>query len=186
MHCYQYARVVLCRIDFRSARMLSYVFRKLLGKELCSVFPLPAAGRSRYMQVPFQLHLPPIQLGTQPLSYAPFTLEDIPENLRSKLPSSGRPMPMNQFLTAAFLEWKRRSQFAADEDWIFASPYKFGRDRYLMRMSGMSFNARRRPLSLRASELTPFATATGLGWMRSVLRFRCSRSSCDMPTFAQQ
>ena len=55
------------------------------GKALLFSVPVTHVGRSWYMQVPFQLHLPPIQHGTQPLNYAPFTLEDIPESLRSKL-----------------------------------------------------------------------------------------------------
>ena len=56
------------------------------GKELLFSVPVTHVGRSWYMQVPFRFHLPPIKHGTQPLSYAQFTLEDIPENQRSKLP----------------------------------------------------------------------------------------------------
>ena len=55
------------------------------GKRLLFSVPATHVGLSWYMQVPFRFHLPPIKHGTQPLSYAQFTLEDIPENLRSKL-----------------------------------------------------------------------------------------------------
>jgi hypothetical protein len=55
------------------------------GKGLLFSVPVTHVGRSWYMQVPFRFHLPPIKHGTQPLSYAQFTLEDIPENMRSKL-----------------------------------------------------------------------------------------------------
>ena len=55
------------------------------GKEFRFSVPVSHVGRSWYLQVPFRFHLPPIKHGTQPLSYAQFTLEDIPENLRSKL-----------------------------------------------------------------------------------------------------
>jgi hypothetical protein len=55
------------------------------GKALLFSVPVTHVGRSWYMRVPFQFHLAPIQRGTQPVGYAPFTLEDIPENLRSKL-----------------------------------------------------------------------------------------------------
>jgi hypothetical protein len=55
------------------------------GKGRLFSVPVTHVGRSWYMQVPFRFHLPPIKHGTQPLSYAQFTLEDIPENLRSKL-----------------------------------------------------------------------------------------------------
>lgn len=40
---------------------------------------------------------------------------------------SGRPMPVDEFLTAALLDWRKQSQFASDQDWIFASPYRIGR-----------------------------------------------------------
>jgi hypothetical protein len=55
------------------------------GKALLFSVPITHVGRSWYMQIPFRLHLPPIKHGTQPLSYAQFALEDIPENLRGKL-----------------------------------------------------------------------------------------------------
>lgn len=55
------------------------------GTGLLFSVPVTHVGRSWYMRVPFRFHLPPIKLGTQPLSYAQFSLEDIPENLRSKL-----------------------------------------------------------------------------------------------------
>jgi hypothetical protein len=55
------------------------------GKGLRFSVPVTHVGRSWYMQVPFKFHLPPIKHGTQPLGYAQFTLEDIPESLRSKL-----------------------------------------------------------------------------------------------------
>jgi hypothetical protein len=58
------------------------------GKGLLFSVPVTHVGRSWYVQVPFRFHLPPIKQGTQPLSYAQFTLEDIPENLRSKLRKS--------------------------------------------------------------------------------------------------
>lgn len=40
---------------------------------------------------------------------------------------SDRPMPVDQFLMAALLQWKKQSQFSDGEDWIFASPYRLGR-----------------------------------------------------------
>jgi hypothetical protein len=55
------------------------------GKGFLFSVPVTHVGRRWYLQVPFRFHLPPINHGTQPLSYAQFTLEDIPENLRSKL-----------------------------------------------------------------------------------------------------
>ena len=55
------------------------------GKGFLFSVPVTHVGRSWYLEVPFRFHLPPIENGTQPLSYAQFTLEDIPENLRSKL-----------------------------------------------------------------------------------------------------
>ena len=55
------------------------------GKGFRFSVPATHVGRSWYLQVPFRFHLPPITHGTQPLSYAQFTLEDIPENQRSKL-----------------------------------------------------------------------------------------------------
>lgn len=55
------------------------------GKGMLFSVPVTHVGRSWYFQVPFRFHLPPIKHGAQPLSYAQFTLEDIPENLRSKL-----------------------------------------------------------------------------------------------------
>jgi hypothetical protein len=55
------------------------------GKGLLFSVPVTHVRRSWYMRVPFQFHLAPIQRGTQPVGYVPFTLEDIPENLRSKL-----------------------------------------------------------------------------------------------------
>jgi len=55
------------------------------GKGFLFSVPATHVGRSWYLQVPFRFHLPPIKHGTQPLSYAQFTLEDVPENLRSKL-----------------------------------------------------------------------------------------------------
>jgi len=41
---------------------------------------------------------------------------------------SGRPMPVDQFLLAALLEWKQTSQFSGVDDWIFASPFRIGRN----------------------------------------------------------
>ena len=71
---------------------MGYTTGDIVGRELIQsgkgfLFSVPVnhVGRSWYLQVPFRFHLPPIKLGTQPLSYAKFTLEDIPENLRSKL-----------------------------------------------------------------------------------------------------
>jgi len=55
------------------------------GKALLFSVPVTHVGRSWYMRVPFEFLLAPILRGTQPVGYAPFTLEDIPENLRSKL-----------------------------------------------------------------------------------------------------
>src|SRR5215469_3619293 len=51
------------------------------GKEFLFSVPVTHVVRSWYLQVPFRFHLPPIKNG----SYAQFTLEDIPENRRSKL-----------------------------------------------------------------------------------------------------
>ena len=55
------------------------------GKAFSFSVPVTHVGRSWYLQVPFRFHLPPIKKGIQPLSYAQFTLDNIPENLRSKL-----------------------------------------------------------------------------------------------------
>jgi len=71
---------------------MGYTIGDIIGTELIQsgkgfLFSVPVThvARSWYLQVPFLFHLPPIKHGTQPLSYAQFTLEDIPENLRSKL-----------------------------------------------------------------------------------------------------
>jgi len=55
------------------------------GKSLLFSVPVTHVSRSWYMRVPFRLHLPPIKHGIQPLSYAEFTLEDLPENLLRKV-----------------------------------------------------------------------------------------------------
>jgi len=55
------------------------------GKSFSFSVPVTHVGRSWYMQVPFQFHLSPIKHGSQPVSYAQFALEDVPEHLRSKL-----------------------------------------------------------------------------------------------------
>jgi len=44
-----------------------------------------------------------------------------------KTENSRRPMPLDQELLTVLLEWKRKSQFTEDNDWIFASPWELGR-----------------------------------------------------------
>jgi hypothetical protein len=73
-------------------RPMGYVFGHIVsaeliqsGKGLLFSVPVTHVAKSWYLRVPFRFHLPPIKDGTQPLSYASFTLEDIPENQRSRL-----------------------------------------------------------------------------------------------------
>lgn len=46
-------------------------------------------------------------------------------NLKTR--ASGEPIPIPEALTAAFQEWREKTPYPADEDWVFASPATSGR-----------------------------------------------------------
>ena len=61
------------------------------GKGQLFSVPVTHVGRSWYMQVPFRFHLPPIKHGTQPLSYAQFTLKIFPNTCAANCGSESLP-----------------------------------------------------------------------------------------------
>jgi hypothetical protein len=54
------------------------------GKSLVFSVPANHVSHSWYMQVPFEFSLPPVKEGIQPICYAEFTWEDLPETYRSE------------------------------------------------------------------------------------------------------
>jgi hypothetical protein len=53
------------------------------GKDLIFSVPRNHVSPSWYMQVPFKFSLPPVKEGVQPICYAEFTWEDVPETHRT-------------------------------------------------------------------------------------------------------
>lgn len=53
------------------------------GKSLVFSVPTNHVSPSWYMQVPFEFSLPPVKEGIEPICYAEFTWEDVPETHRS-------------------------------------------------------------------------------------------------------
>ena len=53
------------------------------GKDLIFSVPRNHVSPSWYMQVPFQFSLSPVKEGVQPICYAEFTWEDLPETYRT-------------------------------------------------------------------------------------------------------
>ena len=55
------------------------------GKSLLFSVPVNHVSKSWYLRVPFRFHLAPLKASEQPICYAEFTLENVPEDQRAKL-----------------------------------------------------------------------------------------------------
>jgi integrase len=98
---------------------------------------------------------------------------------------SGRVMSIDAEMLAVLKAWKQTTQFAAELDWIFASPVQQSNSvAYRSPIPGYG-RCSRRPVPEPGSEHwghTRSVTAIDLGWTPWELPLPCSKSSCGMRT----
>jgi integrase len=83
--------------------------------------------------------------------------------------------PLADDVIAALTRWKQASDFTQPEDWIFASPWKSGRQpvSYIWIWENCPLPVKH-PASVISAHILS-ATLTAPGWMRSELRWVCSK-----------
>ena len=98
---------------------------------------------------------------------------------------SGRSMSIDADMLAVLKSWRQQTEFAADSDWIFASPAKLGRLPVSYPHVWLSFQD-----AASKAEIVKLATHTmrhtAPGSMRRGRRLQYSKSSCGIRTFAPQ
>jgi hypothetical protein len=68
------------------------------GKDLVFSVPVNHVSPNWFMRVPFHFSLPPVPKGRQPICYAEFIWDDLPESYRSERPEIGAVPPISQFV----------------------------------------------------------------------------------------
>ena len=99
---------------------------------------------------------------------------------------SRKELTLNAELLTELQTWKRTTQFSSNEDWIFASPSKLGRQPWCYDEVLRRFHKAGIAEGIGKLGTHSMRTHTVAGLTPWVRRLLCNKSSCVTPTSAQR